>query len=84
MVLKVKLRGQKGNKMKRKRTSSFFWPGIRKRGEKIEFRARESTFSLRSTAFGLSVLVGARGEVGLLCKGYAWVPFLWSFDNSKR
>ena len=35
-------------------------------------------------AFGPSILVGARGEVGLHCKGYAWVPVLWSFDNSER
>ena len=50
----------------------------------IEFRERESTFSLRSTAFRPSVLIRARGEVGLRCKGYAWVPVLWSFDNSER
>ena len=84
MVLKVKLRGQKGNKMKRERTSSLFGLVFDSEGVKIEFRERESTFSLRSITFGSSVLVGARGEVGLHCKGYAWVPVLWSFENSER
>ena len=54
------------------------------RGENIFERERESNFSLDFPAFGPSVLVGARGEVGLCCKGYAWTPVLWSFDNSWR
>ena len=75
VVLKVKLRGQKGNKRKRKRSSSPFFGLVSGEGEeKIEFRERESTFSLKSTAFGPSVLVGERGELGLHVKGYAWVP----------
>ena len=40
-------------------------------GEKIDFRERESNFSLDFPTFGPSILVGARGEVGLCCKGYA-------------
>ena len=39
--------------------------------ERIDFRERESNFSLDFQAFGPSVLVGARGEVCLRCKGYA-------------
>ena len=48
------------------------------------FRERKSDFSLDFPAFGHSILVRARGEVGLRCKGYAWTPVLWSFDNSGR
>ena len=74
VVLKVKLRGQKGNKMKRKRSSSPFYGLVSGSGRrKIVFRERESTFSLRSIVFGPSVLVGARREVGLRIKGYEWV-----------
>ena len=40
---------------------------------------REATFSLRSAAFGQSVLIGARREVGLHCKGYALVPVFLEF-----
>ena len=43
-----------------------------------------STFSLEFPMIGPSVLVGIREEVGLRCKGYAWVPVLWSFNNSRR
>ena len=49
-----------------------------------DFRERKSDFSLDFSAFGPSVLVRAKGEVGLFCKGYAWTPILWSFDNSGR
>ena len=38
---------------------------------KTYFRERKSDFSLDFPAFGLSVLVRARGEVGLRCKVYA-------------
>ena len=51
---------------------------------KRDFRERESNFSLDFPVFGPSVLVGARGEVGLRCKGYKWTLILWSFDNSGR
>ena len=51
---------------------------------KRDFRERESNFSLDFPVFEPSVLVGARGEVGLRCKGYKWTLILWSFDNSGR
>ena len=53
-------------------------------GEKTYFRERKSNFSLDFPVFGPSVLVGGREEVGLRCKGYVWIPILWSFDNSGR
>ena len=58
----------------------------KERGKRKEesFRVRSSHFSLNFLVIGPSVLVGTRGEVGLRCKGYAWVPVLWSFDNSER
>ena len=71
--------------MKReKNIFSSFWPGIRQWGEKTDFTERESNFSLDFPAFGPSVLVGARGEVGLRCKGYSWTPVLWSFDKFQK
>ena len=69
--------------MKRKRRhllSHFGW--IRQWREETDFRERKSNFSLDFSAFGLSVLVGPSGKVALRCKGYAWTPILWSFDNS--
>ena len=48
------------------------------------FSERKNNFSLDFSAFGPSVLVGPRNKVDLRCKGYAWTPILWSFDNSKR
>ena len=38
---------------------------------KTDFRERDSNFSLDFPVFGPSVLIRARGEVGLRCKGYA-------------
>ena len=38
-----------------------------------DFKERKSNFSLKSTAFGLSVLIEARGKVALLVKGFVWV-----------
>ena len=71
--------------MKReKNIFSSFWPGIRQWGEKTDFRERESNFSLDFQAFEPSVLVEARGEVGLRCKGYTWTPVLWSFDKFRK
>ena len=58
--------------------------GIANREKRRDFRERVSTFSLEFHVIGPSVLVGTRGEVGLRCKGYAWVPVLWSFDNFGR
>ena len=54
-----------------------------KRKEEI-FRVRSSHFSLGFLAIGLVNSSEARSKVGLCCKGYVWVPVLWSFDNSKR
>ena len=71
--------------MKRKKDIfSSFGPDIRQWRGETDFRERESNFSLDFPALGPSVLIGARGEVGLRCKGYAWIPILWSFDNSGR
>ena len=58
--------------------------GIENREKRKDFRERVSTFSLKFSVIGSSVLVGTRGEVGLRCKAYAWVPVLWSFDYSER
>ena len=82
-ALKVKLNDKKGNKEKKKRKDIIFSILADIRGEN-RFRERKSNFSLDFPAFGPSVLVGARGEVDLRYKGYAWTPILWSFDNSRR
>ena len=58
--------------------------GIANREKRRDFRERVSTLSLEFLVIEPSVLVGTRGEVGLRCKGYVWVPVLWSFDNSRR
>ena len=71
--------------MKRKRTFLFSFSLVSGSGEeKNKFRERKSNFSLDFPAFKLSVLVGAKGEVDQSCKGYAWTPILWSFDNFER
>ena len=57
----------------------------KERGKEGEsFRERESTFSLYFPTIGLSNPGEARGKVNPHCKGYPWVPILWSFDNSER
>ena len=60
----------------------------RKRQRKGEnersFRERSSHFSLDFTVIGLSNSGKTRGKVDPHCKSYAWVPVLWSFDNSGR
>ena len=53
-------------------------------GKKERVLERESTFSLDFSAIGPSNLGEANGKVDPHCKGYAWVPGLWSFDNSGR
>ena len=58
--------------------------GIENREKKRDFRERVFTLSLEFPVIELSVLVGTRGEVGLCCKDYTWVPFLWNFDNFGR
>ena len=68
--------------MKReKNIFSSFWGMESDSGGKIRFRERESNFSLDFPAFGPSIFVEERGKVALRCKGYAWAPILWSFDN---
>ena len=44
----------------------------------------DSNFSLNFLAIGPSVFGKARSKVSPHGKGYAWVPVLWSFDNSGR
>ena len=57
----------------------------KKRKEKErEFRERDSTFSLNFPVIGPSNSDETRGKVDPRCKSYAWVPILWSFDNSGR
>ena len=58
--------------------------GIENREKMRDFKERVSTFPLEFSVIGPSVLIETRGEVGLRYKGYAWVPVLWSFDNSGR
>ena len=69
--------------MKRKRTSSLLFGLVPDSEGRKQILERESNFSLDFLTFGPLVLVGARGEVGLRCKGYAWTPVLWSFNNSR-
>ena len=57
----------------------------RKEGEKMkDFRERVSTLSLGFSTIGPSNPGETRGKVDPHGKGYAWVPVLWSFDNSGR
>ena len=51
---------------------------------RIGFRERKSNFSLNFPAIGPSNSGEARSKVTLRCKGYAWAPVMWSFDNSGR
>ena len=70
--------------MKKKKITSPFRLEIQQWRGEINFREKNSNFSLDFPAFGLLVLIGPRGKVVLRCKGYAWTPVLWSFDNSER
>ena len=57
----------------------------RKKGEKRrDFRKGVSTLSLGFPMIGLSNPGETRGKVDPHGKGYAWVPVLWSFENSGR
>ena len=58
--------------------------GERERKEEEDFRERESTCSLDFLMIGLPNSNETRGKVDPHCKSYAWVPILWSFDNSGR
>ena len=53
----------------------------RERKEDI-FRERGSNFSLNFSAIGPSVSGETKAKLLPHGKGYAWVPVLWSFDNS--
>ena len=58
----------------------------KERGKRKEesFRVRRSHFSLYFSVISPTNFDEARSKVGLHCNGYAWVPVLWSFDNSER
>ena len=56
----------------------------RKREKGREFRERGSNFSLDFSAIGSSNSGETRAKVNPHYKSYAWVPVLWSFDNSGR
>ena len=56
----------------------------REERERRDSREISSTFSLDFPTTGSANSGGARSKVGLRCKGYTWVPVLWSFDNSER
>ena len=45
---------------------------------------RSSHFSLDFSAISPSNPDGIRGKVDPHCKGYAWVPILWSFDKIRE
>ena len=53
-------------------------------GENQILERESSNLSLDFPAFRPSVRIGLRRKVVLRCKGYAWTPVLWSFDNSER
>ena len=78
-ALKVKLNDKKGIKEKKRIKEDFIFSifslGHAVRGRN-SFREIKSNFSLDFLTFGPSVLVGARGEVDLRGKGYAWTPIL--------
>ena len=57
----------------------------KERGKRKEnSRVRSSHFSLDFPAIGLAASGETRGKVDPHCKSYAWVPVLWSFNNSGR
>ena len=63
-----------------------FWEKEKEREQRKESFCRErvSTFSLNFPVIGPSNPGEPRGKVAPHCKSYAWVPDLWSFDNSGR
>ena len=52
--------------------------------ERITSREIDYTFSLDFSVIGPSTSGETRGKVDPHCKSYAWVPVLWSSDNSGR
>ena len=76
-------KGQKRNKLKEKELSSLIL-GLVRAVEGKSFLERKASTSLDFPAFRPAVLIGTRSKVVLRCKGYAWTPVLWIFDNSGR
>ena len=58
--------------------------GIANQEKMRDFRESVSTFSLEFPVIRPSNPCEPRGKVGPRCKGYMWVPVLWSFCNSER
>ena len=56
----------------------------RERKGRKGFGKRVSTLSLDFPVIGPVNSGEVRSKVGLRCKGYVWVPILWSFDNFRR
>ena len=56
----------------------------RKRERGRIFRERDSRFSLKFLEIRPSNLGEPRDKVAFHGKSYAWIPVLWSFDNSGR
>ena len=54
-----------------------------KKEEKV-FRESVSNFSLNFSVIRRSNPGEPKGKVDPHCKSYAWIPVLWSFDNSER
>ena len=54
------------------------------KGEEEEEAKRKSTFSLNFPVIRPSNPDETKDKVGPYCKSYAWVPVLWSFNNSGR
>ena len=62
-----------------------FWEKEKEKEKKESFyKERVSTFSLNFSVIGPSDPGEPRGKVDSHCKSYAWIPVLWSFDNSGR
>ena len=56
-----------------------------KEREKVRiYRERDSNFSLKFLVIGQSHLGEPIDKVAPHGKSYAWIPVLWSFDNSER
>ena len=52
--------------------------------EKIDFRERTSSFSLKYRAIRPSAVFGTRRKAALRGEGFAWVPDLRSFDKLRE
>ena len=80
--------GMRGQVLLTKFSQLVWGEGKRERDQRERERRRGlervSTFSLEFLVIHPSNSGKARNIVGLHYKGYAWVPVLWSFDNSER